>query len=87
MRLTFTTLWWRLTVHQVVNYELGIVFPLYDEKDVERVSCFKRPARKYVSGQDRAWVSSFLRILEARMLTRDACFKIQEESKLLQQSQ
>lgn len=42
----------------MVNYELGIVFPLYDAKDVERVSCFKRPARKYVSEQDRPWVSS-----------------------------
>ncbi|KAG2127426.1 hypothetical protein BD769DRAFT_1460497 [Suillus cothurnatus] len=35
----------------VVNYELGIIFPLYNAKDVERVSCFKRPVRKYVSGQ------------------------------------
>jgi len=40
----------------VVNYELGIVFPLYDETDVKRVSCFKRPPRKYVLGQDRAWM-------------------------------
>ncbi|KAH0833851.1 hypothetical protein J3R83DRAFT_11017 [Lanmaoa asiatica] len=40
----------------VVNYELGIVFPLYEEKDVKRVSCFKRPPRKYVLGEDRPWI-------------------------------
>jgi len=39
----------------VINYELGIVFPLHEE-DVERVSCFKRPPRKYVRGEDRAWI-------------------------------
>ncbi|OAX34687.1 phospholipase D/nuclease [Rhizopogon vinicolor AM-OR11-026] len=46
-------------VLNVINYELGIIFPLYDEKDVERVSCFKRPARKYVGGQDRPWRGCF----------------------------
>lgn len=39
-----------------VNYELGIVFPLYSEQEVERVSCFKRPPRKYVLGEDRPWI-------------------------------
>lgn len=39
-----------------VNYELGILFPLYNEQEVERVSCFKRPPRKYVLGQDRPWI-------------------------------
>ncbi|KAG2102625.1 tyrosyl-DNA phosphodiesterase-domain-containing protein [Suillus cothurnatus] len=47
-------------VLNVVNYELGVIFPLYDANDVERVSCFKRPARKYVSGQDRPWEESQL---------------------------
>lgn len=47
-----------ILMKQVVNYELGIVFPLYEE-DVKRVSCFKRPPRKYVLGEDRPWVSSF----------------------------
>jgi len=40
----------------LTNYELGIVFPLYEEKDVKRVSCFKRPPRKYVLGEDRPWI-------------------------------
>ncbi|KAI6041821.1 tyrosyl-DNA phosphodiesterase-domain-containing protein [Pisolithus marmoratus] len=39
-----------------VNYELGILFPLYDEQEVERVSCFKRPPRKYDLGEDRPWI-------------------------------
>lgn len=43
---------------QNVNYELGILFPLYSEEEIERVSCFKRPPRKYVLGEDRPWVSS-----------------------------
>ncbi|KAG1890452.1 tyrosyl-DNA phosphodiesterase-domain-containing protein [Suillus fuscotomentosus] len=50
-------------VLNVVNYELGIVFPLYDAKDAERVSCFKRPARKYVSGQDRPWIQEESQLL------------------------
>ncbi|KAN0079823.1 Tyrosyl-DNA phosphodiesterase domain containing protein [Tylopilus felleus] len=40
----------------VVNYELGIVLPLFEEKDVKQVSCFKRPPRKYVLGEDRPWI-------------------------------
>lgn len=43
---------------QNVNYELGILFPLYSEKEIEKVSCFKRPPRKYLLGEDRPWVSS-----------------------------
>lgn len=39
-----------------VNYELGILFPLYSEEEIERVSCFKRPPRKYVLGEDRPWI-------------------------------
>jgi len=50
-------------VLNVVNYELGIVFPLYDAKDAERVSCFKRPARKYVNGQDRPWIQEESQLL------------------------
>jgi tyrosyl-DNA phosphodiesterase-1 len=69
----------------VVNYELGIIFPLYDAKDVERVSCFKRPARKYASEQDRPWVSS---TVVCRGVTFDMFVsKIQEESQILRQSQ
>lgn len=39
-----------------VNYELGILFPLYSEKEIEKVSCFKRPPRKYLLGEDRPWI-------------------------------
>ncbi|KAG0694966.1 tyrosyl-DNA phosphodiesterase-domain-containing protein [Suillus ampliporus] len=53
-------------VLNVVNYELGIIFPLYNAKDVERVSCFKRPARKYVSGQDRPWIQEESQVLRQR---------------------
>ncbi|KAH7882123.1 tyrosyl-DNA phosphodiesterase-domain-containing protein [Phlebopus sp. FC_14] len=51
-------------VLNIVNYELGILFPLYGEDDLKRVSCFKRPPRKYVPGKDRPWIqeeSSVLR--------------------------
>ncbi|KAG6331157.1 hypothetical protein ID866_7933 [Astraeus odoratus] len=47
-------------VLNIVNYELGIVFPLYSEQEVNTVSCFKRPPRKYVLGKDRPWVSRFV---------------------------
>ena len=40
---------------QITNYELGIVFPLRDEVHVDRVVCWKRPARKYTGG-DVPWV-------------------------------
>ncbi|EGN94780.1 hypothetical protein SERLA73DRAFT_171190 [Serpula lacrymans var. lacrymans S7.3] len=40
----------------VVNYELGIVFPLQDESELESVSCFKRPPRKYKVGEDKPWM-------------------------------
>ncbi|KAH7927597.1 phospholipase D/nuclease [Leucogyrophana mollusca] len=50
-------------VLNIVNFELGIVFPLYDEKDIERVSCFKRPPRKYVAGQDRPWIQEESEVL------------------------
>ncbi|KAJ8494567.1 hypothetical protein ONZ45_g13197 [Pleurotus djamor] len=40
----------------ITNYELGIVFPLMNEADVERVSCWKRPPRKYVLNEDRPWI-------------------------------
>jgi len=41
---------------QVTNYELGIVLPLRDEADVDRVVCYDRPPRRY-GPRDRPWVS------------------------------
>ncbi|KIJ10133.1 hypothetical protein PAXINDRAFT_86497, partial [Paxillus involutus ATCC 200175] len=45
-------------VLNLVNYELGILFPLYGEEDTKRVACFKHPPRKYTLGEDRPWVRS-----------------------------
>lgn len=42
---------------QVTNYELGVVLPLKDEAHANRIACWKRPARKYVLGEDVPWVS------------------------------
>ncbi|KAF8498085.1 phospholipase D/nuclease [Russula emetica] len=39
----------------VTNYELGIVFSLKDEADVDRVVCYERPPRRY-GFRDRPWL-------------------------------
>jgi len=39
----------------VTNYELGIVLPLRDEADVDRVVCYERPPRRY-GLRDRPWM-------------------------------
>lgn len=49
---------WSEPPGQVTNYELGIVFSLRDEADVNRLVCYERPPRRYGS-RDRPWVSSF----------------------------
>jgi hypothetical protein len=41
---------------QIQNYELGILFLLKDEQEVDRIACFERPPRKY-SANDLPWVS------------------------------
>ncbi|KIJ62339.1 hypothetical protein HYDPIDRAFT_30594 [Hydnomerulius pinastri MD-312] len=51
-------------VLDIVNYELGILFPLYGEEDVRRVSCFKRPPRKYISEEDRPWIQEESSVLK-----------------------
>ncbi|KAI0310622.1 tyrosyl-DNA phosphodiesterase-domain-containing protein [Amylostereum chailletii] len=45
----------RNPVLNVTIYELGIVLPLYTERDLERVACYQRPVMKYTS-QDRPWM-------------------------------
>jgi len=40
----------------IVNYELGIVFPLKNEKEANAVACWERPPRKYNLDTDRAWI-------------------------------
>lgn len=42
---------------KITNYELGIIFPLKDEDEANRVACFERPPRKY-SSNDEPWVSN-----------------------------
>lgn len=42
-------------VLNVTNYEIGIVFPLKDEAEANRVACFQRPPRKYASS-DEPWI-------------------------------
>ncbi|KAI0278964.1 tyrosyl-DNA phosphodiesterase-domain-containing protein [Russula aff. rugulosa BPL654] len=39
----------------VTNYELGIVFSLRDEADIDRVACYERPPGRYGS-KDRPWM-------------------------------
>lgn len=41
---------------QVNNYELGILIPLRTQEEVERMTCWERPPKKYVLGQDEPWV-------------------------------
>ncbi|KAF8991300.1 phospholipase D nuclease [Cyathus striatus] len=43
-------------VLNITNYEVGVVFPLKDEKDIDRVSCFERPPKKYTAGRDEPWI-------------------------------
>ena len=42
---------------QITNYELGILIPLRTEAEIERLTCWERPAQKYVLGRDEPWVS------------------------------
>lgn len=47
-----------------MNYEIGIVFPLKDDAQTDRVACFERPPRKYAAGTDEPWVRNpFLLLL------------------------
>ncbi|KAG2005546.1 hypothetical protein CC2G_001942 [Coprinopsis cinerea AmutBmut pab1-1] len=40
----------------ITNYEVGVVFPLKDDAEVEKVACFQRPPKKYVAGKDEPWI-------------------------------
>jgi len=46
-------------VLNVTNYELGIVFPLKDEAEIDRVVCYERPPKQYDS-KDRPWTQEVL---------------------------
>ncbi|KAF8222342.1 phospholipase D/nuclease [Tricholoma matsutake] len=47
-----------LRERRISNYELGVVFPLKDEAQVNRTACWDRPPKKYVSGRDEPWEES-----------------------------
>ena len=51
----------------MTNYELGIVFPLKDEAEIDRVVCYERPPKQYDS-KDRPWVSLLFAIGFALLL-------------------
>jgi hypothetical protein len=81
---------------QITNYEVGIVFPLKNETQVERVSCFQRPPKKYGAG-DLPWVRAPIPTeipsvyhkyapLALIYLTRRSFLQMQEESRALQES-
>ncbi|ETW80095.1 hypothetical protein HETIRDRAFT_459808 [Heterobasidion irregulare TC 32-1] len=48
----------------ITNYELGIVLPLYSQEEIESVSCFERPPKKYGSN-DRPWMQETSAELQA----------------------
>ncbi|KAI0673243.1 phospholipase D/nuclease [Trametes maxima] len=45
------------------NYELGVVIPLRSQEEIERATCWERPAPRYARGRDEPW-----------MQTESACF-------------
>ncbi|KAI0049016.1 phospholipase D/nuclease [Auriscalpium vulgare] len=49
-------------VMNITNYELGIAFPLHNEKDVDAVACYQRPPRKYGS-DDIPWMQEESKVL------------------------
>ncbi|KAL0572057.1 hypothetical protein V5O48_009915, partial [Marasmius crinis-equi] len=43
-------------VLNIRNYELGIVFPLKTQADVEKVACWERPAEGYAGTEREPWI-------------------------------
>jgi hypothetical protein len=41
---------------KIANYELGIVFPMKDVAEADKVACWQRPPRKYTT-EDEPWVN------------------------------
>ena len=64
---------------QITNYELGIVLPLYSKEEIEKVSCFERPPKKY-GGKDRPWVSMIYSCMDSRTLNRDALCRCKKKA-------
>ncbi|PCH43297.1 phospholipase D/nuclease [Wolfiporia cocos MD-104 SS10] len=42
----------------IMNYELGVLFPLRSEEEVAQMTCWERPPKKYVLGTDEPWIQS-----------------------------
>ena len=45
------------STYQINNYELGIVLPLRNQEEIDRLVCWERPPPKYAAGRDEPWVS------------------------------
>jgi len=45
-------------IFSVANYELGIVIPLYSEKDADAVVCWERPPASYAANHSEPWIQS-----------------------------
>lgn len=41
---------------QVSNYELGVIVPLYDAKEMDDIICWERPPKSYEREGDQPWV-------------------------------
>lgn len=65
----------------MTNYELGIVFPLKDEAEIDRVVCYERPAKRYGS-RDRPWARHFAMYFLCQVFTL-VPKQMQEESEVL----
>ncbi|KAH7333757.1 tyrosyl-DNA phosphodiesterase-domain-containing protein [Rhizoctonia solani] len=42
----------------ITNYELGVVLPLESVAQGDKLACWRRPARKYVPGEDLPWMQN-----------------------------
>ncbi|KAJ8468157.1 hypothetical protein ONZ51_g9818 [Trametes cubensis] len=45
-------------VLNINNYELGIVLPLRNQEEIDRLVCWERPPPKYAAGRDEPWIQT-----------------------------
>ncbi|TFK73058.1 phospholipase D/nuclease [Pluteus cervinus] len=50
----------------VTNYELGVMFPLKSEQELNTLPCWERPAKKYVLGKDEPWIQDESAFIQAQ---------------------
>jgi len=51
-------------VFNITNYEIGVVFPLKDEAQANKIACWERPPKKYVLGNDLPWMQNDSLVLQ-----------------------